>query len=137
MNRRIERIGNIIRVIAIIVALISLGFNYWQFKEKSQLEETSEAIILHQAGEIADANRKIREYEAQLAYKQAQVDSLLKEANDHSLFRDSLMYEVSHLQFIIDKLKEQIDESITIPDFSDDEHFQLFLEWTDLERYSP
>jgi len=136
MSDRTQKIANVLRFLTILITVSSLIFNFWLYRENKELDQGKQALeatMLHQAERIIEANRQIRIFEAKLKLAEQQVDSLLLVAGNHSSFRDSIMHEISYLQYIIDKLNSELDESITIPDMSDDEHIQFFLEWSTIE----
>ena len=136
MNDRTQKTANVLRFLTILITVASLIFNLWLYKENRELEQGKQALestILQQVERIIEANKQIRIFEAKLKLAEQQVDSLLLVAGHHSSFRDSIMHEISYLQYIIDKLNSELDEGIAIPDMSDDEHLQFFLEWSTIE----
>jgi len=136
MINKQERVSNILRTLTIIIAIISLLVNVWLYKEnleKTQTKQALESTILHQIDTIIATNREIKRLEGLLEDAEYRADSLRNEAEEYRNLRDSLLLEIGYLEFIIDRLKEELNESITIPDMSDDEHIQFFLEWTTID----
>ena len=136
MATRSDKIANVLRVLSIILTIASLVWAVYATDQRNKAEDAKdsiEAILMQQAEILLDARAEIAKLNAEIHKYEQELDSLLYLANQQSAYRDSILREVAYRDYIIQNLKNQLDESITIIDVDDDEQLRLFIEWTTLE----
>lgn len=136
MATRTDRIANVLRVLSVIVTVASLVWAIYATEQRNKAEEAKdslEAVLMQQADILLDARNEITKLNAEIKRYEQELDSLIHLANEQSLYRDGILREIAYRDYIINNLKKELDEGITIIDVDDDEQLRLFLEWSTLE----
>ncbi len=118
------------QVIGVIVAVISIVFNVYQF-------------VYHRAEKLIDTGRilrlteqlyqsQVRENAARerMAEYEAEISQIQQAKQQHRLRAEHFRREAEKNAAMVEHYKKQINEIPIFPDMSDDEHFRFFLEWT-------
>ena len=136
MAKRTDKIANVLRAFSIVTTVASLLWAVYATTQRNEAEsakQTMEAVLLQQAEALIDAKQQISRLQGEIVMFENQLDSLLIIADQAAEHRDSILTEIAYRDYIIENLKEQIDEDITIIDADDDEQLRIFLEWTEID----
>jgi len=136
MAKRTDKIANVLRAFSIVATVASLLWAVYATNQRNEAEsakQTMEAVLLQQAEALIDAKQQISRLQGEIVVFENQLDSLLIIADQAAEYRDSILKEIAYRDYIIENLKEQIDEDITIIDADDDEQLRIFLEWTEID----
>ena len=139
-TERTARVGNIIRVVAIAIAVISLLFNIYVYRQNRELSSINQIIqdrLVSAISELFIANNKINTYEEIIRAINLDIDSLNEQLSQERWHRDSLMNELEYTQSINQKLYEKLSQIPDTLDFDDAQHLKFFYEWTRTEDLGP
>lgn len=133
---RTRKIANILRILSVVTTAASLLWAIYATNERNDAEDAKqnmEAVLLQQVDALIDATQRISELNTDISIYKKELDSLMVIANDATTYRDSILKEIAYRDYIIENIKEQLNEDITIIDADDDEQLRIFLEWSELE----
>lgn len=133
INKR-TRFDGWVKIILIIITLIAVGFSVYTYVQTEERKEKDAATIRNQVDVILQSRALIKEHEKRIAQLKKEIKYDIDVAE---LYRDSLntIKESIYLRdeiIVILKNKLEEYENVIIIDLTDDEHLDLFLEWSNI-----
>lgn len=133
INKR-TRFDGWVKIILIIITLIAVGFSVYTYVQTEERKEKDAATIRNQVDVILQSRALIKEHEKRIAQLKEEIKYDIDVAE---LYRDSLntIKESIYLRdeiIVILKNKLEEYENVIIIDLTDDEHLDLFLEWSNI-----
>ncbi len=132
--KKYKSIDGWVKIILIIITLIAVGFSVYTYVQTEERREKDAATIRNQIDVILQSRTLIKEHEKRIALLEKERDAFIDNAK---LYRDSLNTVKESIILrdeIIMILKNKLDEyeNVIIIDLTDDEHLDLFLEWSNI-----
>ena len=121
----------------VIVAVISIVFNIYQFIHRQAEKEIAAGRILRLTEQLYQAQVRESMARERMAQYDVEIHEIEEEKQQHRIRAEGFRREAERNAAMVEYYKKQIDEIPDFPDLSDDEHLQFFLEWTSPGGSSP
>ena len=119
-------------IIFMIITFIAIGFSVYTYVNSQEREETNAAIMIQQLDRIMQIEALIREKNKEIERLKEREAAFILRAIAAEAEKERYKEQIRLLEFEIFHLKKQLeDEKIIYIDATDDEHINMFLEWTD------
>ncbi len=126
-----------VKIVMLAVSIISVAFGiYTQFANRSlAIENTEQKVSMaRKAADLVEAHIIIRDHQRNINSYRVRVDSLMAANDSLNVLSDSLHISYLSQLEIIDSLKKALNNEVHPIDISFDEHFELFLLWTNMAK---